>query len=95
MINRDFHFKLCDFGSVCGIIRPPKNLEELNYAKNDLLANTTAQYRPPEILQIAINNQINIRIDEKSDIWALGFTYTSFVIIQHLLNSITQVIMVS
>ncbi|CAI8492301.1 unnamed protein product [Hanseniaspora opuntiae] len=72
LINRDFHFKLCDFGSVCGIIRPPKNLEELNYAKNDLLANTTAQYRPPEILQIAINNQINIRIDEKSDIWALG-----------------------
>lgn len=72
LINRDFHFKLCDFGSVCGIIRPPKNLEELNYAKNDLLSNTTAQYRPPEILQVAINNQINIRIDEKSDIWALG-----------------------
>ncbi|KAL6929961.1 hypothetical protein ACO0SA_001367 [Hanseniaspora valbyensis] len=72
LINKSNSFKLCDFGSVCGIIRPPKNLEELNFVKNDLLSNTTAQYRPPEILQVAVNNQINIKIDEKSDIWALG-----------------------
>lgn len=72
LINQDHQFKLCDFGSVCGIIRPPKNLEELNFVKNDLLSNTTAQYRPPEILKVAVKNEINVRVDEKSDIWALG-----------------------
>lgn len=61
-------YKLCDFGSVCGIIRPPRNQIEFNYVQHDILKNTTAQYRSPEMVDLSRN----LPIDEKSDIWALG-----------------------
>ncbi|CCD23390.1 serine/threonine protein kinase PRK1 NDAI_0B03560 [Naumovozyma dairenensis CBS 421] len=61
-------FKLCDFGSVCGYIRPPRNQQELSYVQHDILKNTTAQYRCPEMLDL----YRGLPIDEKSDIWALG-----------------------
>lgn len=68
LIANDFTFKVCDFGSVCGIIRPPKNLQEFNYVQHDIMKNTTAQYRSPEMLDL----NRGLPIDEKSDIWALG-----------------------
>ncbi|SCV00904.1 LAME_0G12750g1_1 [Lachancea meyersii CBS 8951] len=68
LIAGDGTFKVCDFGSVCGIIRPPKNGQEFNYVQHDLLKNTTAQYRSPEMIDLYRGYPIN----EKSDIWALG-----------------------
>ncbi|AET38813.1 Ark/Prk/Nak family serine/threonine-protein kinase Ecym_3323 [Eremothecium cymbalariae DBVPG len=60
--------KVCDFGSVCGVIRPPKNTYELSYVQHDILKNTTAQYRAPEMIDL----YRGFSVDEKSDIWALG-----------------------
>ncbi|CAI4735866.1 BHH_G0046400.mRNA.1.CDS.1 [Saccharomyces cerevisiae] len=34
----------------CGIIRPPRNSQELSYVQQDILKNTTAQYRSPEMI---------------------------------------------
>ncbi|SCU89772.1 LAFA_0E20780g1_1 [Lachancea sp. 'fantastica'] len=68
LIAGDGTFKVCDFGSVCGIIRPPKNGQEFNYVQHDILKNTTAQYRSPEMIDLYRGYPIN----EKSDIWALG-----------------------
>ncbi|CCD25840.2 serine/threonine protein kinase ARK1 NDAI_0G00640 [Naumovozyma dairenensis CBS 421] len=62
------HYKLCDFGSVCGIIRPPTNPQEFTYVQHDIMKNTTAQYRSPEMINLGKGLPIN----EKSDIWALG-----------------------
>lgn len=68
LISDDRTFKVCDFGSVCGVIRPPKNPQEFNYVQHDILKNTTAQYRAPEMIDLYRGYPIN----EKSDIWALG-----------------------
>lgn len=68
LIANKNEYKLCDFGSVCGIIRPPRNQMEFNYVQHDILKNTTAQYRSPEMVDLSRN----LPIDEKSDIWALG-----------------------
>ena len=68
LISRDNSYKLCDFGSVCGVVRPPNNAQELAVLRNDILKNTTAQYRAPEMLDLTSG----LPIDEKSDIWALG-----------------------
>ncbi|KAG0665472.1 hypothetical protein C6P44_004849 [Monosporozyma unispora] len=68
LISKDNVFKVCDFGSVCGVIRPPKNAQELMYVQHDIMKNTTAQYRAPEMLDLTRG----FPIDEKSDIWALG-----------------------
>ncbi|CUS24022.1 LAQU0S13e01530g1_1 [Lachancea quebecensis] len=68
LISDDRTFKVCDFGSVCGVIRPPKNPQEFNYVQHDILKNTTAQYRSPEMIDLYRGYPIN----EKSDIWALG-----------------------
>lgn len=68
LISRDNIFKICDFGSVCGIIRPPRNSQELMYVQHDIMKNTTAQYRAPEMLDLTRG----FAIDEKADIWALG-----------------------
>ncbi|QHS75884.1 serine/threonine protein kinase ARK1 [Saccharomyces paradoxus] len=68
LISANNEYKLCDFGSVCGIIRPPRNSQELSYVQQDILKNTTAQYRSPEMIDIFRG----LPIDEKSDIWALG-----------------------
>ncbi|CAI6728691.1 AIF_HP2_G0044780.mRNA.1.CDS.1 [Saccharomyces cerevisiae] len=42
LISANNEYKLCDFGSVCGIIRPPRNSQELSYVQQDILKNTTA-----------------------------------------------------
>ncbi|EJS41934.1 ark1p [Saccharomyces arboricola H-6] len=68
LISATNEYKLCDFGSVCGVIRPPRNSQELSYIQQDILKNTTAQYRSPEMVDIFRG----LPIDEKSDIWALG-----------------------
>jgi serine/threonine protein kinase len=61
-------FKLADFGSASNFIPPPKSKEELQYVANDIIRNTTPQYRAPEMIDL----YRNIPIDDKSDIWALG-----------------------
>lgn len=68
LISHDGLYKVCDFGSVSGVIRPPRNTQEFNYVQHDILTNTTAQYRSPEMLDL----YRGLPIDEKSDIWALG-----------------------
>ncbi|CAL9729995.1 actin-regulating kinase 1 [Monosporozyma unispora] len=68
LISRDGEFKLCDFGSVCGRIRNPNNPQEFAYVQHDIMKNTTAQYRSPEMIDL----NRGLPIDEKSDIWALG-----------------------
>ncbi|SMN18764.1 similar to Saccharomyces cerevisiae YIL095W PRK1 Protein serine/threonine kinase [Maudiozyma saulgeensis] len=68
LIAANGDYKICDFGSVCGVIRPPRNNMELEYVKHDILRNTTAQYRSPEMLNLTSG----FPIDEKSDVWALG-----------------------
>ena len=52
----------------CGIIRPPSNAQEVSYVQHDIMKNTTAQYRAPEMIDL----YRGLPIDEKSDIWALG-----------------------
>ena len=68
LITANGDLKLCDFGSVCGVVRPPRNNQELEYVRHDIMRNTTAQYRAPEMLNLTSG----FPIDEKSDIWALG-----------------------
>lgn len=68
LIDENFKFKLCDFGSVSTIINPPKNIEEFKSIQDDIMQNTTPQYRCPEMLDLYSGK----KIDEKSDIWALG-----------------------
>lgn len=68
LISNDNEFKLCDFGSVSGRIRPPNNPQEFAYVQHDIMKNTTAQYRSPEMVDL----NRGLPIDEKSDIWALG-----------------------
>lgn len=62
-------FKLCDFGSSCGVApRPPSTLQEIQALGADLDRHTTLQYRAPEM----IDPNLRRPIDEKSDVWALG-----------------------
>lgn len=68
LISHNGDYKVCDFGSVCGAIRPPKNPQEFAFVQHDVLKNTTAQYRAPEMIDLYRGHPI----DEKSDIWALG-----------------------
>lgn len=68
LIGDDGTYKLCDFGSVCTPISPPKNIEEFQIVQDDIMKNTTPQYRSPEMLDLYKGKAIN----EKSDIWALG-----------------------
>ncbi|CAR25521.1 hypothetical protein ZYGR_0A00850 [Zygosaccharomyces rouxii] len=68
LISADGEYKVCDFGSVSGPIRPPRNPQEFAFVQHDILKNTTAQYRSPEMIDLYRCQAI----DEKSDIWALG-----------------------
>ncbi|VUG16572.1 DEBR0S1_20142g1_1 [Brettanomyces bruxellensis] len=68
LLADDGTFKLCDFGSACPPMQPPRNLEEFQVMQNDILHNTTPQYRCPEMVDLYKRQPI----DEKSDIWALG-----------------------
>lgn len=68
LISGDGVYKLCDFGSASNILRPPRNSTEFQVLDNDIQSHTTAQYRAPEMVDIARG----FPIDEKSDIWAFG-----------------------
>lgn len=68
LISKQKEYKVCDFGSVSGIIRPPTNPQEMAYVQHNIMKNTTAQYRAPEMIDL----YRGLPIDEKSDIWALG-----------------------
>lgn len=68
LISDDKTFKLCDFGSASSILRPPRNTAEFQILDNDIQSHTTAQYRAPEMIDIARGYPIN----EKCDIWAFG-----------------------
>ncbi|ANB11229.1 serine/threonine protein kinase ARK1 [Sugiyamaella lignohabitans] len=68
LISGDGTYKLCDFGSVSPILRPPRNPGEYHILEQDIQRHTTAQYRSPEMIDIYRGHPI----DEKSDIWALG-----------------------
>lgn len=68
LISGDGLYKLCDFGSVSVTLRPPRNAAEFQILDNDIQSHTTAQYRSPEMIDIARG----FPIDEKSDIWAFG-----------------------
>ncbi|KAL3235637.1 Actin-regulating kinase PRK1 [Nakaseomyces bracarensis] len=68
LISDNMTYKLCDFGSVSGFIRPPKTPQELSYVQHDIMMSTTAQYRAPEMLDLTKGFAVN----DKSDIWALG-----------------------
>lgn len=68
LIDKDYRFKLCDFGSACPVIPVPKDVNGFKALQNDLLHQTTPQYRSPEMIDL----YRGYPIDEKSDIWALG-----------------------
>lgn len=68
LIDAKHNFKLCDFGSVSPPVRPPQNQEEFQFLANDILYNTTPQYRSPEMIDL----NRGYPIDERCDIWALG-----------------------
>ncbi|KAI5954850.1 hypothetical protein KGF57_003875 [Candida theae] len=68
LIDSNHVFKLCDFGSSVNYMAPPKNPQELQLMKDDLMQHTTPQYRAPEMIDLTKG----FPIDDKSDIWALG-----------------------
>jgi serine/threonine protein kinase len=68
LISGDGIYKLCDFGSASNVLRPPRNSMEFQILDNDIQNHTTAQYRAPEMVDVARG----FPIDEKSDIWAFG-----------------------
>ncbi|CAI5759073.1 unnamed protein product [Candida verbasci] len=68
LIDSDHNFKLCDFGSTTGIIYPPQDHNQFAQLTNDILYQTTPQYRSPEMVDL----YKGYPIDEKADIWALG-----------------------
>lgn len=72
LISSDGVFKLCDFGSVSPVLRPPRNAQEFQILEHDIQNRTTMQYRSPEMVDLTRG----FPIDEKSDIWAFGvFVY--------------------
>ncbi|KAK9453556.1 hypothetical protein V1511DRAFT_512852 [Dipodascopsis uninucleata] len=68
LISRSGYYKICDFGSACGIIGPGMTGDELRMIEDDIQRHTTMQYRSPEMVDV----YRRLPIDEKSDIWALG-----------------------
>ncbi|KAH3659968.1 hypothetical protein OGAPHI_007173 [Ogataea philodendri] len=68
LIDEKYTFKLCDFGSTCPVLRPPRNQHEFQLLTNDILRQTTPQYRAPEMIDL----YRGLPVDEKSDIWAVG-----------------------
>ena len=68
LIDSNHVFKLCDFGSSVNYMAPPKNPQELQLMKDDLMQHTTPQYRAPEMIDLTKG----FPVDDKLDIWALG-----------------------
>lgn len=61
-------YKLCDFGSCCEPKPPAETSAQRRMLEDDIQANTTIQYRSPEMIDL----KRRLPIDEKSDVWALG-----------------------
>lgn len=68
LIDAKGRFKLCDFGSTTSPIMPPSDVQGFQWLANDLLFQTTPQYRAPEMIDL----YKGFAIDERADIWALG-----------------------
>lgn len=68
LIDAKGTYKLCDFGSAVEYSKVPANANELSRLHNDIMQNTTPQYRAPEMIDLARG----FPIDDKLDIWALG-----------------------
>ena len=68
LIDIKSRFKLCDFGSTTSPIMPPTDVQRFQWLANDLLYQTTPQYRAPEMIDL----YKGFAIDERADIWALG-----------------------
>ncbi|ODV61808.1 kinase-like protein, partial [Ascoidea rubescens DSM 1968] len=68
LIDSNFTFKICDFGSTSEIINPPNSQQQFYDLQSIIFNQTTPQYRSPEMINLYSNYPIN----EKSDIWALG-----------------------
>ncbi|KAI5963444.1 uncharacterized protein KGF55_002324 [Candida pseudojiufengensis] len=68
LIDSNHIYKLCDFGSSVNYMPAPKNPQELQLMRDDLMQHTTPQYRAPEMIDLTKG----FPIDDKSDIWALG-----------------------
>ncbi|GMM30335.1 serine/threonine protein kinase [Martiniozyma asiatica (nom. inval.)] len=68
LLADDGSYKLCDFGSASSILKPARNVEEFQILQDDILKNTTPQYRSPEMIDLYKRQPI----DDKSDVWALG-----------------------
>lgn len=68
LIDEKGTYKLCDFGSVSNYFPPPKNAQEMQFMHDDIMRNTTPQYRAPEMIDMSHG----FAVDDKLDIWALG-----------------------
>lgn len=68
LVDRNWHFKLCDFGSTSKPYPIVSSPQDLAYLSQDIYVHTTPQYRSPEMIDL----YKSLPIDEKSDIWALG-----------------------
>lgn len=68
LVDKDWHFKLCDFGSTSKPYPIVSSPQDLAYLSQDIYVHTTPQYRSPEMIDL----YKSLPIDEKSDIWALG-----------------------
>ncbi|GEQ72515.1 hypothetical protein JCM33374_g6202 [Metschnikowia sp. JCM 33374] len=98
LLDANGSYKLCDFGSAVEYCQPPTSQADLAKLHNDIMQNTTPQYRAPEMIDLARG----FPIDDKSDIWALGiflyklcyyttpFESPSQKTLQDLQNSILQ-----
>lgn len=68
LLDHNRNYKLCDFGSAVPYAPVPKNSQELQTLKDDIMQHTTPQYRSPEMIDLTRG----FPIDDKLDIWALG-----------------------
>ncbi|OBA23755.1 kinase-like protein [Metschnikowia bicuspidata var. bicuspidata NRRL YB-4993] len=68
LIDGNGTYKLCDFGSAVEYSKPPATQAELTALQNDIMLNTTPQYRAPEMIDFSRG----FPVDDKLDIWALG-----------------------
>lgn len=68
LIGVDGIFKLCDFGSASCTAFVCRTGEQAAYAIEDIAKHTTTAYRSPEMA----DPWSGARIDERSDVWALG-----------------------
>eukprot|EP00039_Didymoeca_costata_P030894 m.31983 g.31983 ORF g.31983 m.31983 type:complete len:537 (-) comp8368_c0_seq2:54-1664(-) len=68
VLRQDGRYKLCDFGSATTVHGTPGVEFSVNDVEDDILKNTTLNYRAPEQVDFYQNR----RISEKVDVWAMG-----------------------